>query len=173
LKEFKDKFGIEGITSIEKFNSVVSQDKKVRRWFRDLKAEFDKINRLPEHSLLEGVPDEVKDIVLNESKRLSDFYAKHDRKVKELVEEYKRNISELDNEVRRELKTYSKYTLVSTLTIDDVPISEKRNIFVLEQDDQIRIIRKEVVLEYKKKCFENLIKNKGEFKDFEDPFEVK
>jgi len=174
LKEFVSVFGLIEIDSMEKFNKVVSQDKKVRRWYRDLKTEYDKLGLLPEYGLLDGVPDKVKDIVLSESKRLAAFYASHDAKVKNVVSIYKRSVQDLDNEVKNELKTYSKFTLVSTLTIDDVPLADKRKIFIIEDADKVKVFRKDIVSDFKRRCFENLLNNNGEFsKDFGDPFEVK
>lgn len=174
LKEFSMRFYKGEEVSQDTFNKIVSQDRKIRKWVRDLKVELESISKLPNYSLLEGAPKEAHDIILSEAKKLSDFNESAEKEVKLAVSEYKAKLKVVDEKRLKEYKNFSFYTLVSTLTIDDVPLMDKRKIFIESDEDKIKIFRKDIVTEYKKKCFENLIKNGGVFStDFENPFELK
>lgn len=156
------------------FNKVVSQDRTVRKWFRKLKEELNNLSKLPTHTLIEGAPSCVHGIILSEAEKVRKFNAELEKETQKVVFEYKTKMDLLDEKKKKEYKSYSYYTLVGTITIDDVPLEMKRKIFTETDDDKVTLYRKDVVLEYKRKCFENLVKNNGQFsKDFDNPFEAK
>jgi len=174
LNEFFLEFKIEGIKTIDQFNLVISQDRKVRNWYKHIKIAYDEFLRLPQYTILEDVPDECKDLILKEQDKLNKLYSELERDTIKCVNDYREKMLIIEEKRKAQLKTFSLYTLVATLSIDDVPLEMKTALFLETDKDIVTLFRKDVVKEYKKKCFKNLIENGGKFsKDFNNPFDLK
>jgi len=174
LKQFAEKFKWKETISREIFNKIVSEDKMVRRWYRDLNAELNKLSQSPDYTILEGVPDAARDIVIQERSEINIFFKDLDLDTQKVVNEYKAKMKALDDRKKKKISEFSLYTLVSTITIDDVPLDMKRKLFIIDDGDKVKLFRKDVVSEYKQICFKNLIDNGGKFsEDFDNPFNAK
>jgi len=171
LRQFVEKFRWKEAISRDIFNRIVSEDKMVRRWYRDINNELMKLSQSPDYTILEGVPDSVRDIVLAERQEVSKFFQDLDIDTQKIVNEYKLKMKAIDDKRRKRISEFSLYTLVSTITIDDVPLEIKRKLFTMEDGEKVKLFRKDVVAEFKQLCFRNLIENGGKFSDdFENPF---
>jgi len=171
LRQFVEKFRWKETISRDIFNRIVSEDKMVRRWYRDINNELMKLSQSPDYTILEGVPDSVRDIVLAERQEVSKFFQDLDIDTQKIVNEYKLKMKAIDDKRRKRISEFSLYTLVSTITIDDVPLEIKRKLFTMEDGEKVKLFRKDVVAEFKQLCFRNLIENGGKFSDdFENPF---
>lgn len=171
LTQFVEKFKWKEAISRDIFNKIVSEDKMVRRWYRDINNELVKLSQSPDYTVLEGVPDSVRDIVLAERQEVSKFFQDLDIDTQKVVNEYKAKMKAIDDKRKKRISEFSLYTLVSTITIDDVPLGIKRKLFTMEDGEKVKLFRKDVVSEFKQLCFKNLIENGGHFsEDFDNPF---
>jgi len=174
LKQFVEKFKWKEKISRVIFNRIVSEDKMVRRWYRDINNDLNKLSQSPDYTILEGVPDSVRDIVLAEKQEVSKFFSELDFDTQKVVNEYKAKMKAIDDRRRKRISEFSLFTLVSTITIDDVPLDIKRKLFTVEDGEKVKLFRKDVVSEFKQLCFQNLIENGGKFSDdFDNPFSTK
>jgi len=170
----RDDFKIPGINSIEKINVVISTHKPFRVWYKKFNDEFSQILKLPIYTSLEGAPKELHEIILKEANSLINFNKDLARETTIIVNRYKDDMNKIQQRKISFYKNISKYTLVSTLQLEDVPLEYKRKIYTITDDNILKVTIRDILLDYKRLCFSNLVANKGEFSaDFTNPFDLK
>jgi len=170
MSEFTRLFGFQW-TTIEQFNLIVSQDKRVRKWYKELRNEIKNITDSPKYSITDEVPASVRSIVLNDLRMIDMHNKAHNAATKIVVDRYKTEMEKLDLENKKFFSNISLYSRVAAITIDDIPLEKKRLLFSVKDATNAVLIRKDLVHNYKLECFKNLVANDGKFSnDFDDPF---
>lgn len=169
LKTFIEKYPSIKFDDNKKILKLLSVDKSARLLYKTLNEEFASLTKLHPVYHLEGLTQQERDLVISEYKQAVDAAALCGDRLSKIADDARRLNEKAISERDKVFKNVSPLTIVSLVTIENVPIDKK--IEYIHETDSVKAkqLSKKIVVDYKRFLVKAIKANNGKFPDGVDP----
>jgi len=170
IKKFWEKFPSFSDMDRDGMIKLLSYDKSVKKWYKQINDAFIVISEIPSFFILSHtLTEEEKERVRLELEKVRKILKETGEKLLKNAEEYNKKTTQILQERDKNLAAMDHLTQVTFLTIEHVPVERKVELMKIQDENAAREKIKSLLIEFQKECVEKIRGNSGKWPENFNP----